>query len=437
MIYDVIIVGSGISSLYLAYKLKNNNLNILILEKNNYIGGRIKTFYKSINKHQYRWEEGAGRFNDNHTLFIKLLHDLQLKKYITKISSRINFQPSKSSYKSKQSFINESPNKYLQKIIKYSNKIKKEELQSYIFKELAEKVLTNDEYHFLLDSTGNYYTIFINMNAYEALKLFKFVVNEKVQYYGLQCGFDMIIMKLLNKLKKCSYNFQLNHTVTEIEYNKSNTIFNIKCDKNVNYQENANNSDSLHNSTIVFQSKKVILTCPKPDLLKFKILRPIKSLLNSIKIKSLCRIYSIFKKKDIWFKDINKITTNNGSRTFIPIDKENGVIMISYSDGKYADTLNKIKEEDLVNKLCENVEKTFKIKIETPIFTKKSYWKVATAYWLKNIDSETISKKISKPFNNIPLYICGENYSPIQGWIEGALLTAENVSKEIMDNDKK
>jgi protoporphyrinogen oxidase len=416
MIYDIIIVGSGISALYLAYKLKNRKWNILVLEKNNYVGGRIKTFHISINNHKYQWEEGAGRFNDNHCLFIKLLHELQLKKYITKISSQINFQPSELSYKSKQSFINESPNKYLEKIIKYSDKMKKEELQSCIFKELANKVLTKDEYQFLLDSTGNYYTIFINMNAYEALKLFKFVVNEKVQYYGLQCGFDMIVMKLLDKIKKYNYTFQLNHSVTDIEYNQINTIFNIHCDKNL------------------FQSKKVILTCPKPDLLKFKILRPIQPLLNSIKIKSLCRIYSIFKKKDIWFKDIGKTTTNNASRTFIPVDKENGVIMISYSDGKYADAWNKVKEEDLVTTLCKNVEKTCKIKIETPLFTKKSYWKVATAYWLKNIDSETISKKICKPFDNIPLYICGENYSPIQGWIEGALLTAENVVKEMKNN---
>ena len=54
------------------------------------------------------------------------------------------------------------------------------------------------------------------------------------------------------------------------------------------------------------------------------------------------------------------------------------------------------------------------------------YWKYATAYWKKNKDSEILSNKIIQPYN-INLYICGENYSETQGWIEGALETSNNV----------
>lgn len=429
MIYDIIIVGSGISALYLSYKLKYKNLNILILEKNDYIGGRIKTFHKSINNHEYKWEEGAGRFNDNHKLFIQLLNELDLKKYITKISSQVIFKPSDESYesesKSKSSFINESPNKYLEKIIKYSKTFSKKELQTQTFQDFAKNILTKNEFQFLLDSTGNYYTIFINMNCYDALKIFHFVVNEKIQYYGLKCGYDTIIHNLLNEINNIN-NIKLNHNVTNIEYinysaslhnyNISNNIFNVYCNKEK------------------YQSRMVVLTIPKPELLKFKILNPIKPLLNSINNKSLCRIYSVFKEKDIWFKDVDygKITTNNSSRTYIPIDKENGLIMISYSDGKYADAWNKINDKPIItNKLCTNVNNTFDIKINKPIYTKKSYWKVATSYWLKNMDSNKISKKIIKPYNDIPLYICGEGYSTIQGWIEGALSTVENLLKKL------
>lgn len=39
-IHDYIIIGTGISGLYLGYLLQNKN--ILILEKNNFIGGRIQ-----------------------------------------------------------------------------------------------------------------------------------------------------------------------------------------------------------------------------------------------------------------------------------------------------------------------------------------------------------------------------------------------------------
>jgi monoamine oxidase len=55
------------------------------------------------------------------------------------------------------------------------------------------------------------------------------------------------------------------------------------------------------------------------------------------------------------------------------------------------------------------------------------YWELGTGFWLKDKDSTILSKKILKPYNNIPLYICGENYSESQGWMEGALETSEKI----------
>ena len=49
MIYDIIIIGAGIAGLYTHYllKLNNPNINILILESSNRIGGRILNDGKS------------------------------------------------------------------------------------------------------------------------------------------------------------------------------------------------------------------------------------------------------------------------------------------------------------------------------------------------------------------------------------------------------
>ena len=41
--YDLIIIGGGISGLYLAYKLYSNYKDILLLEVSSELGGRIKT----------------------------------------------------------------------------------------------------------------------------------------------------------------------------------------------------------------------------------------------------------------------------------------------------------------------------------------------------------------------------------------------------------
>ena len=46
--YDIVIVGGGISGLFLGYKLVDTDLNILILEKEKEFGGRIHTILKMV-----------------------------------------------------------------------------------------------------------------------------------------------------------------------------------------------------------------------------------------------------------------------------------------------------------------------------------------------------------------------------------------------------
>ena len=75
MIYDVIIVGSGISGLNTAHQLKKKspNLKILMLEKEPRIGGRIQ----SINLHQnMNYEDHISRSTSD---YIKNLRELSME----------------------------------------------------------------------------------------------------------------------------------------------------------------------------------------------------------------------------------------------------------------------------------------------------------------------------------------------------------------------
>ena len=416
MIYDIIIIGSGISGLNCAYQLLKNNsfLKILILEKNDYLGGRIKTHRFKINNHNYQFEEGAGRFNQNHKLLLNLLNELNLKKYIVEIGSKISFYPS-TPYEKK--FIDESPFKYINIVIKKSKKIKKEELQKYTFIEFAETILNKSEIKFILDSFG-YYGELIKMNAYNAIKLFEYDMNSELKFYSLSCGLDKIIKVLVNKIKNDS-KIITNSNVLKINY--INNFFTVFTDNNI------------------YQSKICITAIPKPNLLKLNIYNDYRYLLKSITTESLCRIYAIFNKKDIWFKDIGKSTTNNNLRYIIPNDKTNGLIMISYTDSKFADYWMKLKNKNeslFIEQLKKDIYKTFNKKIENPIYTKTCYWKLGIGLWSKNRNSTVLYKKILQPNKNIPLFICGENYSKSQGWIEGALETSFDVIKIIKDYEK-
>ena len=51
--YDIVIIGGGISGLFLGYKLVDTNLNVLILDKEKEFGGRVHSIYKN-GYHYYR-----------------------------------------------------------------------------------------------------------------------------------------------------------------------------------------------------------------------------------------------------------------------------------------------------------------------------------------------------------------------------------------------
>jgi len=81
--YDLVIVGAGISGLYCAYHLQKQFPKILIIEKDDRIGGRIFTQKIVANNKQVYIELGANRFSIHHTKVMKLINDLKLSKFVS------------------------------------------------------------------------------------------------------------------------------------------------------------------------------------------------------------------------------------------------------------------------------------------------------------------------------------------------------------------
>ena len=106
MIYDYLIVGSGISGLNIALKLskKYKKANILVIESSDSIGGRIHT----VHEKDISFEAGAGRFNKNHKNLIKYLKKYNLYKLKKEIPSSWNYiQVGKNKFTSKFSNIDD------------------------------------------------------------------------------------------------------------------------------------------------------------------------------------------------------------------------------------------------------------------------------------------------------------------------------------------
>ena len=69
MTYDIVIIGGGISGIYLMYQLieTHKNLKVLLLESNERFGGRVYTHYEMIDGKEYVVDLGAGRLGYHHS----------------------------------------------------------------------------------------------------------------------------------------------------------------------------------------------------------------------------------------------------------------------------------------------------------------------------------------------------------------------------------
>ena len=281
MIYDVIILGGGIAGLYTAYTLHQQNpkLSLLLLEKNDYFGGRIYT----IQEKEFTIEAGAGRWNETHFLWQNLIRELGLQEKIQSIPSELHFIPS-GNYDPK--YFDRDPFETLNPVFAEAKRTPRDKLRQYTFMEFAKTILSPQDCQFVEDSFG-YYEQLMCMNAYDATKLFDQGMHTKHSFYILKGGMSQVIDKLVSKLtnKIC----KKKQTVTKITYpTTTTTTTTITTDHTFQIEVESSGK------TNTYFSRQCVATLPKPALQSISFFKPIYPLLSHIGTKTLCRIYAQF-----------------------------------------------------------------------------------------------------------------------------------------------
>lgn len=463
-IYDFVIVGGGLSGLYLLYKLlkKNKQLRICLLESNTKLGGRIETikFKDTSIKTKpvtIQYESGGARFSDLHTKLMKLLKLLDLDKDKIPIPSEVKFisHPKNKYY----TFLDTNSECMIQNIDDFINILKKyikthnisdKELRKYTLYSFTQKFIDR-EYNTKIKISNfiiNFYEYWSELkilNAYDGLHLFDKEFSYKIQYYILKNGYISIINSLLAKISKLDKQNERHKIYLETyvkNFNKKTNFYTI------NY-----NSNKINNNILC---KHIVLAVSKNVLHNFNYLNKIPQFIkleNAIKTEPLYRIYARYpidkKTNKVWFHDIGKISTNLKIKYIIPIDATKGLIMISYIDGKYARYWNNLNNKDLLNntntsnnkekkkidkknrieiKLLEDLNKLFPEKnIPNPLWIKHHYWKHGSGYWLPNINSNKYIKLSVQPNKKENIYCIGSDFSHKQAWIEGCLESCYNL----------
>lgn len=406
MIYDIIIVGSGMAGLYSAYNIKkiNSHITFLILEKHKkkWIGGRTnnETFYNT----DIVTGAGIGR-KDTNPLLVKLLNELNI--HFTSYCSVINYS---------NTF---HPINILEVISKLKIEYKKHpELQNKTFKEFFTKLYGKDLYERFVLSSG--YSDYENADIFETLYNYK--MDDNVGgWTGLHIPWKTLVYKLYDFIGK--NHFKFSSDVTSIQKSRENNcLFEIITSKNKIYY-----SHKVIIATTISSIKKLVLGASQPN-----------SLYQQIHGQPFLRLYAKFDKEstEILKKYVSSYTILPGPlQKIIPIDSNKGVYMISYSDNQNALFLKNYLEDTEKNRYLYSImlEKSLGIPSGSLkiLALKDFYWAIGTHYYeplkknliLKNRDEFVF--KVQHPEEG--MIVVGEAVSRYQGWVEGALESVKNV----------
>jgi hypothetical protein len=437
--YDITIVGAGISGIYTAYKLvkRNPHTKILLLESSNRIGGRLHTVTCNCPtdaKHaNVLLDVGGARFSTNQPCILSLIKELNFTDKIYPIDGTTKYIPIKPDYNTAISLkfpTVDSIITYVSSYIKH-NKIPPSTLINTTLVKFIKQYLDseNPTLSQYIQDLFPYYSELAILNAYDAIKLFTNEFAAKTKYMILKGGLQQLTDKLYSNIQ---------HKIT---LHKQTPLLAIQIDgKHDNTNTNTYTLVSSNGKT--FKTSKLILALTQPALKKIKyIYTKIPKLINSVSPQPLYRMYACYPinpiTKKVWFDGIGKVATTLPIKYIIPINYDAGVTMISYTDGKYAKYWMQIVANNSTAfkaELSRQLHLMFPdIDIPKPKWIKHYPWTIGAAYWKTGSDSEKLIPQIIKPFKNEEIYICGEQFSRHQAWVEGALETSDMVLAKMHD----
>ena len=399
MIYDIIIIGSGMSGLYTAYNIKkmSPNTSFLILEKykRQWIGGRTsnETFYGT----EIVTGAGIGRKKKDKLLH-KLLDELDLKTPEFLLDPHYSRRITPVDIKEIMNHLRDEYTKY--------------KGPQPTFKTFAKNILGEKKYKQFLITVG--YTDYEKEDAYETLYSYGMEDNiccSKAFYVPWR----KMVMKLASEIGE--QHFRFSNNVSKITKTENEPCrFLVETENGIKYICN-----KVVVATTITGIRKLL---PKP-------------IYNDIEGQPFLRLYGKFSKKSIPIMKeyVKGYTCLPGPlQKIIPMNSDKGVYMIAYNDNNNTLALKNNLENTEKNRdlYCELLEKSLGIPDGSLdlIAIKDFYWPIGTHYY------KPLNQKIYKDrdeFINIAqhpekgILVVGEVVSRNQGWTEGALDSVKSV----------
>lgn len=385
--FEYVIIGGGIAGLYAYDKLLEQGYrNIILLEANNYVGGRmgIDVWYGA------RLAIGAGIGRKNKDILLQQLckkYDIELKEF------EVNKDVSKG-------MMTETELRNTVAILKreYNERRHKE----LTFRQYGMEVLGAAQYQKFIKTYE--YTDMEKADTYETLNHYGFDDGYS-GWTGLSVPWDELLDKMVQGKR-------------------------IKLNEHVNKVYDVDNILEVETEQRIFKTAKVVIATTV-DVVRSLLGR--RQLYRQVEGQPFMRIYGKFghESAEIMHSLVpqSKIVGNQIKR-IIPMSED--VYMIVYCDNASARYMenhvagnDKESREFLSDKLRQGLLTQEPLQLTA---IKKYYWHIGTHYMRPFMEGETYTtwiKDAQRPTCNI--YVVGEAFSRNQGWVEGALESVEAV----------
>lgn len=393
---DVVIIGAGIAGLYAGYKIlkKNPLCKILLLEKNDIVGGRMgsEQFYGT----DIKIGAGIGRFEKD-VLLKKLLKDFGIK---TSVFTTDVLDKSK------------NPISVMSVITRLRSEYRKKPVTT-TFRDFAIEKIGKKDYERFLVSAG--YTDYEKEDLYETLYHYGMEDNES-GWKGIAIPWNDLLDALSKKIGV--KNILTKQTVVKIQRTVS-CGFEVITEKDV------------------WNTKKIILATTIDSVNKLLNVKGKDTLYDHVKGQPFLRIYGKFigESVAIMKEYVSKQVFVEGKlHRIIPMNQKMGVYMIVYTDNQGAVGLKKYIENTDENRrsLCHLIEKALGLQKDVLEMSaiRSFYWDIGTHYYspLDKEERKNFTQNIQHPCSD--MWVVGECVSHNQGWVEGALESVEKVCAE-------
>ena len=406
----IVICGGGISGLYSALLLSrfHSDLDITIIESSNRLGGRIKSFVDG----DIKYEIGAGRFSSKHDRLMRLIGDCHLDSCIKPIKSSHSYFIGNTFLENDSELL-----KYFG-IRKSFRQLWKSVASDYItWSNLGRKSLPfilQREYDAKTADALSYhigYQDILRLDPKITIKtlLDSYDILREYQFNTLDGGLEQLIKCITSELKRRKVKIRLSTQLEDIKpFNKGYFII--------------TDNDILEADYVFITMTRN--TCQNIPFLRKHMAYSLKHIIPL----PLMRIYAVFDKP--WFKGLNSIITDLPIEYFIPINPHTGLTMISYVDYKNVEYMRRhIQKGDLQKTIMTQIRHMMThikhIVPPEPISLEYYDWTEGIHGYRPNTNWDYIHDDIEELAKQ-HIYIAGEMVSQsAQGWIEGALETAE------------